>query len=315
MLRSLPALVYRYWPLPLLAGIALFTAAPFLSDRSTKLDLLTQFLLQAAAGTAGLAVLFLLLRRRLAAAIAGICLVSQVAVLEPPLIPARATTAHDGGVEVLFANIWWHNAEAEALVRRIVELGPDVVVLAELNEGARAIADRLGDAYPYRADCLSHWTCDSAVLSRLPIIEDLSDRRTDRRAAMSAARLQAPFGTLAVAGVHLDQPLPLGRLRTQLWQSGGIIEMLAPIGDPLLLVGDFNAVPWGRVMRRIAAETGLEIAHGLEGTWHSALPWPMRIPIDHALTGRGLQLLEREVIRLPGSDHRALRLRVGLSEA
>lgn len=311
MQPTLTAFARRYWPLPLLAGMGLLTAAPFLGTHSMLADFFSQFLIQTLAGTFLLSALFVVTRRWRSAGLAGAALALQCAVLQPSLFPARAAPDVSTPVEVLFSNVYWHNRRLGALAAEIVRLDADVVVLAELDQRSGGLLDDLADAYPFRVDCLAHWACDSAVLSRLPILEDLSDWRAERRIAMSAARLDTPFGPMAVAGVHLDQPLPPQRLWRQERQVAGLVEMLAPIDDPLLLVGDFNASPWARLMQGLAEASGLEIAWGIEGTWPAILPWPMRIAIDHALTGRGLVLLDREVVRLPGTDHKALRLRVG----
>ena len=301
----------RFWPLPLLAGVGLLTAAPFLGEHSMLVDFASQFLIQAAAGTLGLVLLFLVTRHWRSAGLAIVALVLQCAVLQPSLFPARA--AHDvpAHVEVLFSNVYLYNHRLDALATEILRVDADVVVLAELDRRTGTLLDHLADAYPYRVDCLDHWSCDSAILSRLPLLEDLSDWHAERRIAMSAARIATAFGPIAIAGVHLDQPLPPQRLWRQERQVDGLIEMLAGIEDPLLLVGDFNASPWARLMQGLAAGSGLEIAWGIEGTWPATLPWPMRIAIDHALTGQGLVLLDRAVIRLPGTDHKALNLRVG----
>ncbi len=312
MIRTLTALARRYWPLPFIAGMALLTAAPFLGAHSMLADFFSQFLIQAAAGTLGLLLLFLVTRHWRSAGLAGVALALQLGVLQPSLLPASATTDVAAPVTVLFNNVYWHNRRLPEMADEIRRLDADVVVLAELDQRTDRLLDDLAEAYPFRVDCLTHWACDSAILSRLPILENLSDwRGGSQRIAMSAARLATPFGPLVVAGVHLDQPLPPRRLWRQERQVEGLVEMLAPIEDPLLLVGDFNAAPWARLMQNLARSSGLEIAWGIEGTWPAILPWPMRIAIDHALTGQGLVLVDREVIRLPGTDHKALWLRVG----
>ena len=311
MISLLMPLLRRFWPLPFLAGMIVLTAAPFLGDRSMLIDFFSQFLIQAVAGTLVLVLVFLAMRRWRSTAVAVAALALQCSVLQPSLFPARAAQDVPAPVDVLFSNVYFYNQRLDDVATEILRVDADVVVLAELDGGNEVLLDDLALAYPYRVDCLAHWSCDSAILSRLPILEDLSVWQADRRIAMSAARLATPFGPMAVAGVHLDQPLPPGRLWLQERQVGGLIEMLRPIEDPLLLVGDFNASPWARLMRGLADATGLEIARGLEGTWPAVLPWPMRIAIDHALTGRGLVLVDREVIRLPGTDHKALKLRVG----
>lgn len=310
---ALIALLRQLWPLGPLGFIALMTAAPLLGPHSTKLDFLGQFLLQLTVATTATLFLFIVARRRLAAGAALLALLTQLAVLQPSFISARASNEASATVDVLFANVWWHNQELEALVEAILDLDADILVLVEVHKQTRTILADLATAYPHRADCLQHWTCDGAILSRLPIVDDVSDWRAEQRMAMSAARVQTSFGPIAVAGVHLDQPLPPGRLRHQERQAAALVEMLAPIREPMLLVGDFNSAPWGRLLRGLRQASSLKIAWGLEGTWPAFLPWPMRIPIDHAFTGRGLELVDRQVIRLPGSDHMALKLRIGPS--
>ena len=311
MISTLITLVRRFWPLPFLAGMGLMTAAPFLGEHSTLVDFLSQFLIQASAGTLGLLLLFLVTRHWRSAGLASVALALQCAVLQPALFAARAAHHAPAQVDVLFSNVYFHNQRLDLMVSEILRIDADVVVLAEVDELSIAQLDHLADAYPYRVDCLGHWSCDSAIFSRLPVLDDLSGWQAERRIAMSAARIATAFGPIAVAGVHLDQPLPPQRLWRQERQLVGLIDMLAAVDDPLLLVGDFNSAPWARLMQGLAAATGLEIAWGIEGTWPAMLPWPMRIPIDHALTGQGLVLLDREFVHLPGTDHKALHLRVG----
>ena len=304
------------WLLPrsMLAAIVLLTLAPLLREHSVLMDFLSHFLMQAAALSVVVGLFLLASRRWIATAVIALCLMAQASLLEPSFFAASAAHPTPTNVRVLFSNVWTRNRQLEAYAEQIHALDPDIVVLAELNSRTEVLVEQLGSAYPYSVDCLEHWACDSVVLSRLPIVEDLSDWLGDHRVATSAARIATPFGPVAVAGVHLDRPLPPLRLQRQERQVDGLVTLLANIDSPLLLIGDFNASPWGRLLPSLAQKTELELAWGLEGTWPAQAPWPMRIPIDHALTGRGLALFDREVVRLPGSDHRALLLSVGLRD-
>jgi len=292
----------------------LLTLAPLLREHSVLMDFLAHFLLQSAVFSIVVGLALLIYRRWIATGIAALCLMVQASLLQPDFFAASAAHPTPTSVRVLFSNVWTRNQQLDAFAAQIRALDPEIVVLAELNSRTNVLVEQLRSTYPYSVDCLEHWTCDSVVLSRLPIVEDLSDWLGDHWVATSAARIAAPFGLVAVAGVHLDRPLPPLRLQRQERQIEGLAALLANIDSPLLLVGDFNASPWGRLLPSLARKTELELAWGLEGTWPAQAPWPMRIPIDHALTGRGLALLDREVIRLPGTDHRALLLRVGPSD-
>ncbi len=302
-------------PLMLLAVILLLTLAPILREHSVLIDFFAHFLLQSAIFSLAAGLFLLACRRWIATGLVTVCLIAQASFLQPDLFPASAAHPQPTSISVLFSNVWTGNRQVDAVAEKVRSLDPDVVVLAELNSRTAALVEDLATAYPYSVDCFRHLACDSVVLSRLPVLEDLSDAILDHRVATSAARIAAPFGTVAVAGVHLDRPLPPRRLHRQELQVNGLVALLAEIDSPLLVVGDFNASPWGRLLPSFARDAGLELAWGLEGTWPALAPWPFRIPIDHALTGRGMALLEREVIRLPGSDHLALLLRVGPSSS
>lgn len=312
MIKSFLHRLVEHWPWLLLLGLAGLTLAPLLGDYSRKLDFVGQFLIQSTALTVIALVLMLLLRHALPAIGVGLCLALQLAILQPSLLQARASADARGRIEVVFSNVWTQNRRLGDLAERLREIHPDVLVLTEIRgDSAVAFAHSLADAYPYRADCETNWWCDTVVLSRLPILEDRSSDTRPPIIGMAAARVQTDFGPITIAGTHLAQPLPPRRQWVQEQQTEALATMIEGVTDPLLFVGDFNSVPWGRLIRAFTATTGLDVAPGLEGTWPAILPWPLRLPIDQAFTGRGLQLLSREVITLPGADHKALRLEVG----
>ena len=77
----------------------------------------------------------------------------------------------------------------------------------------------------------------------------------------------------------------------------------------MVVVGDFNATPWGAAMIRLIARTGLRYGPGARiGTFPSALrgrPFPrwFAIPIDLVLAGGGAAVVARCHGPLIGSDH------------
>lgn len=311
MIRRLLSTLFAHWPWLLLAGLFGLTLAPILGDYSRKLDFLGQFLIQTSALTVAVLLLFLVTRYRLAAFGALVCFILQLVVLQPSLFPARAMTHAVDSVSVVFSNVWIQNERLPEVVERLHALDPDVIVLTEIRDGTEALVPALEADWPYRAACPRHYSCDTVVLSRLPIVQDRSGKGERGLVGVAAASVATGFGPVTIAGTHLTQPLPPARQRIQEYQADGVVAMLAGVDEPLLVVGDFNSVPWGRLIRAFAAATRLDVAPGLEGTWPAMLPWPLRLPIDQALTGRGLQLIERQVVTMPGADHKALRLVVG----
>lgn len=107
--------------------------------------------------------------------------------------------------------------------------------------------------------------------------------------------------TLVLA--HLTRPYPFDTTQAQRMQADALGSEVAAWQGAKLLLGDFNAAPWGHVMQKIATKGGVSLLTGSGGTWPSNLPKQMRIPIDHMAAGPGLQFVKREVMAPAGSDH------------
>jgi endonuclease/exonuclease/phosphatase family metal-dependent hydrolase len=82
--------------------------------------------------------------------------------------------------------------------------------------------------------------------------------------------------------------------------------------DPVVLAGDFNALPLGRTCKLFSAKLGTRQAPALDG---SLATFPSRMPvlsIDHVLASPSIEIVSAEVIRSPlarvASDHLPLRV-------
>ncbi len=83
--------------------------------------------------------------------------------------------------------------------------------------------------------------------------------------------------------------------------------------EPLVVLGDFNLSPGASLWRSFTGYTGLRRAPGPSPATWPALLGPLGIAIDHVLA-RGAALSELTVFSIPGSDHRALRATIVISE-
>ena len=304
----------RWWR-PTAAGVLIFAPAmmlgagfalvPLLSDVSSRADLLTQFLLQGCAATTVFLVLAAATRRWRTALVLLMGVILQVGQIQPPFPPNRAI-AGSPSVRLVFANLWADNEKRAAAVETLFRLDADVIVMAEMIGDWEQDASKLIHAYPQRADCWTLSGCDIIMLSRFPIRQ--SEIPVDRwhRSRAVLAEIETPGGILKVLGTHMARPLPVGQVYHQEGHADLLTKVAREESGPLVLVGDFNAVTWGRVIRKIERESPLRASRGLEGTWPSALPWPLRLPIDHVLVNDELAIAERRVVDVPGSDHKAV---------
>ncbi|MCB9944964.1 MAG: endonuclease/exonuclease/phosphatase family protein [Geminicoccaceae bacterium] len=290
-------------------GLALAGAMaiiPFASDLSSRADLLTQFLLQAAALTAISAAIMLLRHRWPSTTIYGLCLLVQIFHIQPALVPSSSAEAHVPTIRLLFSNLWADNTSRAAAISTIERMNPDILVLAEFLRDWRKDAAALIASYPAQADCFNLSGCDVVILSRFPVsaTSTPADRWLRSRAVL--ADVDTPQGPLAVIGAHMTRPIPIGQVYHQERHAQLITDLAAGVDGPTVLVGDFNAVPWGRVVHEIERNSRLTAHRGIQGTWPSALPWPLRLPIDQVLTSNEVEIVSREVVNMPGSDHKAV---------
>jgi endonuclease/exonuclease/phosphatase (EEP) superfamily protein YafD len=94
--------------------------------------------------------------------------------------------------------------------------------------------------------------------------------------------------------------LPLSR---QAGQAGLLAKYLNRQPRDLILMGDFNSVPWSRVQRAFRGKTGLDNEAGWASSWPTFLPWPLRLPIDHILARGHLAVTKFSAGPETDSDH------------
>ena len=297
----------------LLALAVLGAASPWLGRWLAMADLLAQFLLQITVATFGLAVLMLVARRWRRAGLAMACLVVQLATLNPDL--SSAAVADDSGVRVVALNLWIDNPRPRTTLAYLRGSGADIIVLSEIYEDWRAAVASLADTYPYRVDCIVQSGCDVAILSKLPVLASRGLRDPDTGAPYVEARIAIRDGAITVVATHLVRPFGNGTLDQQLKQIRYVTAHMKEISGPRMLIGDFNAVGWGRVIRFTGERSGLRLLRTIDGTWPAPLPWPLRIPIDNALVSSEIGSAVRRTGPAVGSDHHpiVITLRLGPS--
>ena len=206
--------------------------------------------------------------------------------------------------KVLQFNVWYRNGEPARMVEAIRSSGADLVVLLEATPRLRAALDGLADVYPSRLACPDGDPCDIVVLARGPLAFERLSRTSDRnRSPVLSFRTTLADCPLTVHAVHLARPFPFSAHDMQPGQARDVASAIARTVGPRIVVGDFNAAPWGQVMQTITTRAGVSLLGGPGGTWPVRLPQQMRIPIDHVAAGQGLAPVRRQVLAPAGSDH------------
>lgn len=254
--------------------------------------------------------------------LAGVALVVAVAaaIVLPRAVPAAQPPPGGTPLTVLELNAFEGKADVGALAAVVRRERPDLVVLPEAGERFRGRIAALLPEYrswtnvPARAADVRGITVLSSpragdVTART--ISDAPGSPTDTRYPWAEVT-GGILGPVRLGAVHVVSIVPgwvsywPGELaQMQRWCSAG----------PSLVVGDFNATPDHSAFRagtRGCGDAATDRGASLTGTWFAGVPRALGAQIDHVLTAGGPRAREVRVVDVPGSDHRALLVRLVL---
>jgi len=266
-------------------------------------DVFSQLSIHFAILTAAFTVGFLLPRGRrmvsLLLVLAGIVALGawpHIASRSPQEVEKPA--AGERALKVASFNTLWVNPDAAALRAEIERIDADVITLIELGPDKRQMMAALKARYPYQADCFTIDFCRLAILSKLPIAASEGRGRWDGPSFIRA-RLGPEAGGLTVIGVHT---IRFPHARTQFRQVTELARLVERLPGRKLVMGDFNATPFSRIVSVMENAANLRRITYLP-SWPAQAGLP-QIAIDHIFLSPGLNLLEKARIGEPaGSDH------------
>lgn len=304
----------------LLAALAL-CAVPLVGFWGRSLhwsfDMASHFVLPSVIAACALSVLAgLLLRAWTGAGALALAITASLSV-SPWTTQPRATAGTPVPTfKVLQFNVWYRNGDVARVIETVRRSDADLVVLLEAVPPLREQLSGLSALYPHRLACPDTEPCDIVVLSRVPLAARGVQRTNDVfRSPIMTLRATLAGCPITVHAVHLARPFPFNAPQAQLSQARDVARIVSEGPGVRLVVGDFNAAPWGRTMQAIISPARLQLLPGAGGTWPVTLPRQMRIPIDHLAAGEGLSFLKREVLPRAGSDHAPVLATIGVTDA
>ena len=257
----------------------------------------------------------LTLRRWRLAATAAVAAALAYATALPWTQPTPMTNQAASKFTVLLFNTYYRNTELAEVARRIEAIDADIVVLLEVTPQGREKLRPLDAHYAQRFECWRSPGCDILVLSRFPMKEPHVDFVGSIQRSPIAWFEISPAGcAMNIFATHLTRPFPFAPIASQDREADDLAQALNGWPGPKLVVGDFNAPPWGHVIKTVENRAKLHVSLGAGGTWHAKLPPLMRVPIDHVMASEGFAFASRKVLSFPGSDHAAVLTEVAVED-
>lgn len=298
--------------LALMAGLAL----GWLQDLSPIFDSFTHFRLVWSALLAVMFVALIFTRQYILSFLAALTIVASMSLTHTYLWPSVSAQASTQGgkadLKILQFNLLWKNPHMQKAISVVLAADADVVVFQESGWTNRTIVDTLRQHFKYATACNTGKNGRRVILSNLEFDQSFGTL-CPRGNALSIARVKVQGQWVSIANVHLRWPWPFSQhRRAHLMQ-----KTLSSVNGPFIVAGDFNAVPWSHIAKRIAAMSGTTIAKEVRLSWGPAITelnfWmPPTLPIDLVMS-RGVTLIERRVLPYGGSDHRPVLNRFALN--
>lgn len=243
-------------------------------------------------------------------------LVSLLIIVNAWFFAPRAAQANadEKTITALTLNMWVGNRQLDELAQFITNQNADVVTLQEMHPNN---VEQFAALYPhvqYMPKFFSfgnknYFERGLLTLSKFPLTGRV---QLQEDVSALAYNIATPYGEITVVNVHTDAPVSQRRLS----RNEATIKSLTTIktANPLLIMGDFNAVPFTRGMLNL--KTQLNLSEGLNPilpTWPlsaavAGLPQIPAVPLfalDHVLTTPQLSAKSTR-LRAPGADHMAL---------
>lgn len=191
-------------------------------------------------------------------------------------------------------NLYYQNAELDAVEADIRATRPLAVTLQEVSAPNRALLEALAADYPGQLHCDAGGVGGNAVLTRLPVVpgSELCAK------GLAALQVQLEYRQVWIVSVHLSWPWP----HDQKGHVATLLPVLEGLEGSVLMAGDFNMVGWGQSVQRMAS-AARTLQAGPTGGSYLGFGRIMRLPIDHAFATNGGRITFRPAL---GSDHLGL---------
>lgn len=248
----------------------------------------------------------------------GLCIAFQLIQIAPYTLPypvqlkpaeVEAEAASSGAtLSVVVANVLTPNRNAEALLKHIRSVDPDVVMAVETDEWWESQLDQLNADYPYAVKHPLDNLYGMHLYSKLELIDpEVMFLVEDEVPSIHTDVVLRSGQRVALHCLHPAPPSPTEN-ETSAERDAELLVVAKTIDatiKPVIVMGDLNDVAWSattRLFQRLSKLLDPRIGRGMFNTFHAKYPF-MRWPLDHVFCSRHFRLMSMGRLPYFGSDH------------
>lgn len=240
---------------------------------------------------------------------AGLLAAVHVVLIWPLYVSPDGTPPTAARLRILSLNLNSQNLREADVLAFVRQTAPDVAVFLEVNDRWSRALQALTDEWPYYCGRPQPGNFGIALYSKLPLENPRSEFLAESIPIILAtvqARDPAGERPVTIFGIHPIPPMLSRGSASRERQFDVLAGLVQAEQGGRVVVGDFNATSWSPIFSDFIAATGLRDSRpgwGVQPSWPSSLPLPLRIPIDHCLISTDLQIAGRWIGPDVGSDH------------
>ena len=245
----------------------------------------------------------LLLKLRLLAGAAFLSVLTSAALVAPHFAPFPSEELPEFTIAQF--NVYHNNPTANEAIQLIAAANSDVFTIQELNATWTPLLDSIFEfSHPYTISAPWDTCCYGiGIYSKFPITSyDVLDIENT---PIIIAQVLINELDVTVISLHTRPPFPNETEERNL-QMRTVSEIAQSIKNPVIVLGDFNIVPWDAEYKAFLEKGNLlAVRDGFQATYPMHVGLPL-IPIDHITFSKNLVPTSCQTVTIPGSDHRGL---------
>lgn len=255
-------------------------------------------------------------RYALAIACIGVFAIHGYALVEQRFAAVERSAGTTKPLRIASFNVFFLNDEYDALIEYAQRVSPDILCLYETTADWQRGLAPLASRYPFSLFSGGGPHSGIACMSRIVPIKVVPPTSDAGLAPWMELELESRGVRFTLIAAHLAFPIGPKGSSARNRQLTILARRLHGLGQPAVLVGDFNLTPYSPFSADFVAQSGLrDCSRGrpLEPTWPSWFA-PLWIQIDRCFTSRDIGVARYATGPALGSDHYPLVIDLRLPE-